>query len=144
MQQEMGIPTRIDAEEHVILLAISIPIVWGLKSVVFHVFSRIVGGEEVEILSTVHMLAYTYIPYIFKGIFDVFRGLTYQPPSYEEYVYQMQNSNIFVLFFKEYNIFFWWAFILMVIALKEQYNLSKSKAFLVVLISYIIYWFIMI
>jgi hypothetical protein len=142
--EEMGMPVRISAGGQIIFLALLIPIAWGLKSVIFHAFSRVLGGEKVELSSTVHLLACTYIPYIFKGVFDVFMGLTYQSPAYEEYVNQLQNPNIPMLFFKEYNVFFLWAFILMVIALREQYNLSKLRALLVVFISYAIYWIILL
>ncbi|MFX0203774.1 MAG: hypothetical protein ACFFCW_47350, partial [Candidatus Hodarchaeota archaeon] len=63
----------------------------------------------------------------------------YQPPSYEEFVYQLQNPNILFIFIKEYNIFFW-AFILMVIAVREQYNLNTIRSFFVVFILYLGIW----
>ncbi|MGD2249053.1 MAG: YIP1 family protein [Candidatus Methanofastidiosia archaeon] len=144
IQEEMGAPVTLEAGIYIMIFFILIPINWGLKSLIFHVFSRILGGEEEEISSTTHLLAYTYIPLIFKGFVDVFRGLTYQPPPYQEYVYQMQNPNIPLLFLKEYNIFFLWTFILMVIVLKVQYNISKLKAILVVFIPYLIYWIIVL
>lgn len=58
-------------------------------------------------------------------------------------MYQLHNPDILLIFVKEYNIFFW-AFTLIVIAVKEQYNLSNTKAFLTVSILYIAVWIIQI
>ena len=124
----------------IVFSIIFIPVAWGLKSVVFHVFSRNVDGEGDEVSSTMHVIAYTYLPFIFKGFLDVYKGLTYQTPSYKEFAYQLQNPHLFLI--KEYNIFFLWAFILMVIAIRERYNISNKRAFLVVLIPYVVYWII--
>lgn len=139
--QYMGV--EISLERQLIFFVVFIPIAWGLKSVIFHTGSRILGGEDVEVSSTVHLMAYTYVPFIFKGIIYICRGLVYQPSQYEEFVYQLENPAILLSFIKEYNIFFLWAFILMVIAVKEQYNLSTARAFLVVFIPYVVYWVIM-
>ncbi|KYK28188.1 MAG: hypothetical protein AYK19_00205 [Theionarchaea archaeon DG-70-1] len=116
-----------------------IAVAWVLKSVVFHVFARILHGEQVEISSTIHLIAYTYLPFIFKGILDIFRGLTYQPPPYEEFMYQLQHPDVLLNFVREHNIFFIWALILMAIAVREQYNLSYKKAAVAVLLPYIVY-----
>jgi hypothetical protein len=128
--QYMGV--EISLERQLIFFVVLIPLTWGLKSVVFHAGSRILGGEKVEVSSTVHLMAYTYVPFIFKGIVYICRGLLYQPPVYEEFVYQLENPAILLSFIKEYNIFFLWAFSIMVIAVKEQYNLGTTRAFFAV------------
>jgi hypothetical protein len=126
---------------------------WVLKSAVFHVISKIFGGgkEEAEtkmnktdIPSIIHLIAYTYAPLVFKGILDVYKGLIYQAPSYEVFVQQLQTSDALLNFVRENNIFLVWALILMGIAVKEQYNLSKFKASLVVLIPYGVAWILQI
>ncbi len=139
LEEEMGVLTKENLEIQIIFLVLFVPVSWVLKSVIFHVLSRILGGEEVKISSTIHLIAYTHLPCIFKGLLDIFLGLIYQPPSYEEFVYQLQNPNILFILIKEYNIFFW-AFILMVIAVREQYNLNTIRSFFVVFILYLGIW----
>ncbi|MFQ5820081.1 MAG: YIP1 family protein [Candidatus Heimdallarchaeota archaeon] len=139
LEEELGVLTKENLETQIIFLVMFVPVSWVLKSVVFHVLSRILGGEEVKLSSTIHIIAYTHLPCIFKGLLDLFLGLMYQPPSYEEFVYQLQNPNFLLIFVKEYNIFFW-AFTLMVIAVREQYNLSSKRAFFVVFILYMGIW----
>ncbi|MFX0208887.1 MAG: YIP1 family protein [Candidatus Hodarchaeota archaeon] len=139
LEEEMGVLNKENLETQIIFLVMFVPVSWVLKSVVFHVLSRILGGEEVKLSSTIHLIAFTHLPCIFKGLLDLFLGLMYQPPSYEEFVYQLQNPNFLLIFAKEYNIFFW-AFTLMVIAVREQYNLSTKRAFFVVFILYMGVW----
>jgi hypothetical protein len=117
-----------------------IAVFWILKSVVFHVLAGIFGGKQAEISSTIHLIAYTYLPFIFKGLIDIYRGLTYELPSYEEFIYQIQHSDALFNFVREHNIFFIWSLILVAIVVREQYNLSKKKAALVVLIPYVVVW----
>lgn len=117
---------------------------WILKSAVFHWFSRILGGEKIEISSTIHLIAFTYLPFIFKGLLDVYRGLTYQILSYEEFISPVEFTEALVNVFRQYSIFFPWVFILMVIAVKELYNLSNTRAFFVVLIPYTGYFLVQI
>ena len=143
LEEEMGVLTNGNLGAHMIFLVVFVPASWIVKSVVFHVIARGLGGEKVEVSSTMHLIAFTHLPCIFKGLLDVFLGLMYQPPSYGEFVYQLHNPKILLIFAKEYNIFFW-AFTLMVIAVKEQYNLSNTKAFLTVSILYIAVWIIQI
>lgn len=109
---------------------------WILKSVVFHWFSRILGGEKVEVSSTIHLIAFTYLPFIFKGLLDVYRGLTYHILSYEEFTSPVEFTEALLNLLREYSIFFPWVFILMVIAVRELYNLNNTRAFFVVLIPY--------
>lgn len=127
-----------------VLSAIIIIVAWVFKSAVFHVLSRGLGGEKVGISSTIHLIAYTYLPFIFTGLLDVYRGLTYELPTYEEYVYQLENPDVLGEFVSLNSIFLIWALILMGIAVREQFNLSTMKASLVVLIPYIGYWVIAI
>ncbi len=126
----------------IIFSVLLIPVALTIKSIVFHVFSRYLGGEGDRVFTTIHMMAYTYLPFIFKGVVEVYNGLTYQPPSYEEFVYQLRHPHLPSAFLREYNIFFLWAFILMVIAVRERYNINSKRAFLVVLIPYIAYWIV--
>lgn len=119
---------------------IFIVLFWVLKSVVFHAFARAIGGEKVEISSTIHLIAYTYLPFIFRGLLDLYRGLTFQPPSYEQFMSELMHPDLLLNFIKEHDIFFIWALILMVIAVKQQYNLGKGKAAIVVLVPYIVAW----
>lgn len=145
MVEDMGLAeTQMEAVQNIqgFILAIgvvigilSIPLFWVLKSVVFHVLSRILGSKEGGVASTMHLIAYTYLPFIFKGIIDLFKGLVYEAPTFEEYMQEMR-PDLFLTLFRTYNIFFWWAFILMVIAVREQYNLSKKKAVLIILLPY--------
>jgi hypothetical protein len=121
---------------------------WVLKSAIFHVIAKIFGGgktktegeEKTNISSIIYLIAYTYVPFVFKGILDVYKGLVYQAPSYEIFVQQLQTSDALLTFVREHNIFLVWALILMAVAVKEQYNLSKFKATLVVLIPYGVAW----
>lgn len=140
--EEMGLATE-DFGVRIIFLIIFVPVSWLLKSVIFHVLARGLGGEKVTLSSTVHMIAFTHLPCILKGSLDVLIGVLYQPPSYETFVYHLENPDILLLFAREYNIFFW-AFTLMVIAVREQYNLSTKRAFLVVLALYAAVWIIQI
>ena len=121
---ELGEPITENLALTVILTMGYVPVSWIIKSVVFHLFARSLGGEAAKISSTIHLIAFTHIPCIFKGLFDLFLGVTYQTPSYTEFVDQIQNPDIIRIFFTEYNIFFL-AFTLMVIAIREQYNLSN-------------------
>lgn len=117
---------------------------WVLKSVVFHVLSRVMGGEKGELSSTIHLIAYTYLPLVFKGIIDLYKGMTYQTPSYEEFMREIQSPDILVSFAQFFNIFLIWALVLMIIAVREQYNLDKKKAILVVLAPYVGAWILQI
>ncbi|KYK32911.1 MAG: hypothetical protein AYK18_15270 [Theionarchaea archaeon DG-70] len=117
---------------------------WVGKSFVFHAFAKVLGGVKPEISSTIHLIAYTYLPFIFKGILDVYRGYSYQAPSYQEFVYQLEHPDILLSFIREHNIFLVWALVLMVIAVKEQYNLSWKRAFLSVFIPYTVVWIVQI
>lgn len=118
----------------------SAAVFWVIKSGVFHGISRVLGGEKVNLSSTIHMMAYTYIPFMFKGILDVLKGLTYQAPSVEEFMFQPRGSMFLNIVSNYFNIFVLWALFLMVIAVREQYNLGNKKAVLVVLIPYIAVW----
>lgn len=119
---------------------ISIFVVWIVKSLVFHVLGRIFSAEKLpaDISSTIHLVAFTYLPFFFKGILDLINGFRYQPPSYDVFLQQVRNPDVVASFLSEHNIFWLWAFILMVIAVREQFSLSKSRAFLVVFIPYLI------
>lgn len=134
----------------IIILGIALGVIlaggfWVLKSVVFHMVSKSLGGEKVKMSSTIHVLAYTYLPFVFKGILDVFRGITYKAPSSIEGLFQLQNAGMALNFVKNYfNIFMLWALFLMVIAVREQYNLNNKKAALVVLLPYIAVWILRI
>lgn len=129
----------------IVLGIILVLVFWVLKSVVFHVISGLFGKKGgVNISSTIHIIAYTYLPFMFKGILDIYRGAVYQAPSYEIFVQQIQTSDVLLNFVRDHNIFLVWALILMGIAVKEQYNLSKFKAVLVVLIPYSVAWILQI
>jgi len=128
----------------IVLGFLSATVFWVLKSGVFHGISRVLGGEKVNLSSTIHMMAYTYIPFIFKGVLDVLEGLTYQAPSVEEFMFQPRDS-MFLNFVREnFHLFVLWALFLMVIAVREQYNLGNKKAVLVVLVPYIAVWVIQV
>jgi len=83
-------------------------------------------------------------PFIFKGLLDVYRGLTYQISSYEEFISPVAFTEALVNVFRQYSIFFPWVFILMVIAVKELYNLNNKKALFAVLIPYTGYFLVQI
>ncbi len=117
---------------------------WVLKSVLFHVLSRVMGGEKVELSSTIHLIAYTYLPLVFKGVIDLYRGMTYQTPPYEQFMREIQSPDILVSFAQFFNVFLIWALILMIIAVREQYNLNKKKALLVVLVPYVGAWILQV
>lgn len=123
---------------------LSIFIVWVVKSVVFHVLGRIFDTQKlpVDISSTIHLVAFTYLPFFFKGILDLINGFRYQPPSYEVFLQQVRNPDVVASFLSEHNIFWLWAFVLMVIAVREQFSLSNTRAFLVVFIPYLIVFMI--
>ncbi len=123
-----------------ILLAV---IFWIAKSVVFHAGARVLGGETMSISSTIHLIAYTYIPFVFKGILDIIQGLIYDPSYMGEFMFRARDTDVLLNFVRNnLNIFVIWALFLMVIAVREQYTLSNKKAFCVVLIPYIIAWII--
>lgn len=124
---------------------ISAVVFWIVKSVVFHAGARVLGGEG-ALSSTIHVMAYTYIPFIFKGILDVIKGITYKTPaSMEEIMVQARNTDVVLNFIRNhFTIFMVWALFLMVVAVKTQYNLSNKKAVVVVLIPYIIVWIIQV
>ncbi|MGC1120669.1 MAG: YIP1 family protein [Candidatus Methanofastidiosia archaeon] len=117
-------------------------IFWVLKSVVFHIGSRIMRGEGAKISSTIHMMAFTSIPFIFKGILDVIKEITHDAPSsMETFMTQTGTSSLFLNFIRNhFTIFVVWALFLMVIAVREQYSLGNKKAFCVVLVPYIAVW----
>jgi hypothetical protein len=112
--------------------------------VVFHVLGRIFDTPKlpVDISSTIHLVAFTYLPFFFKGILDLINGFRYQPPSYEVFLQQVRNPDVVASFLSEHNIFWLWAFVLMVIAVREQFSLSNTRAFLVVFIPYLIVFMI--
>jgi hypothetical protein len=114
---------------------------WVLKSVVFHIGSKILKGEGAKISSTIHMIAYTSIPFIFKGILDVIRGITYKGPSSMGTFMTQARTSLFLNFIRNhFTIFAVWALFLMIIAVREQYSLGNTKAFCVVIIPYIVLW----
>jgi hypothetical protein len=115
-----------------------IPFYWIVKSTVFHVLARILRGGEADLSSAIHLIAYTYLPLIFKGFIDLLQGLTYKTPSYEEYIHQIETSDTLLTFVREHNIFFIWSLILMVIAVRELYTMSNKKAALVVILPYVV------
>jgi hypothetical protein len=118
----------------------SIFIFWVLKGVVFHILGGILSTEKqsVSISSTIHLMAFTYLPFFFKGVIDLIQGVRYQPPPYEVFLQQVRNPDMVASFLSEHNIFWVWAFILMVIAVREQFSLSNKRAFLVVFIPYLV------
>ncbi len=117
---------------------------WVVKSVVFHTGARVLGGEGSSISSTIHVIAYTYIPFVFRGILDIVKGLAYDAPSsMGGIMFQPRNTDFLLNFVRNYfTIFVLWALFLMVIAVREQFNLSTKKAIAVVLIPYIVAWII--
>lgn len=125
-----------------------IAVYWIIKAAVFHVSARIFGGKEVGVSSTIHLIAYTYIPLIMIGLITLYKGITYQPPTYEEFIQQISPSDawsIFVTVIREYlNIFVLWSLILIVIAVREQYDLSNKRAILAVVIPYLGYVILMV
>jgi hypothetical protein len=136
MQNIQGLTVMI----RVIFSVALIGVAWAVKSFAFHMSSKIVGGAEASISSTMHLIAYTYIPFIFQGLLDVYKGLTYTPPPYEEFVRQIENPDILLNFVREHNIFFVWALVLMVIAVREQYTLSTKRAVVAVVVPYAAYF----
>jgi hypothetical protein len=123
---------------------IAIAVVWIGKSVIFHVIARVLGGEEVDVSSTIHIIAYTYLPLVFKGIIDIWNGLQYQPPPYEEFIRQLQNPDLVMTFVREHNLFFFWVVCLTIVAVKEQFSMSWKKSVVVVGIPYIVFEIIQI
>jgi hypothetical protein len=119
-------------------------IFWIVKSLVFHLGSKVLGGEPVSISSTIHVMAFTYIPFVFKGILDVIKGLLYEAsPPMGEFRAQAPDTSLLLNFVRNhFTIFMVWALFLMVVAIKSQYNLSNKKAVLVVLVPYIVVWII--
>ncbi|MGC1120824.1 MAG: YIP1 family protein [Candidatus Methanofastidiosia archaeon] len=117
-------------------------IFWVLKSVVFHIGSRILRGEGVKISSTIHMIAYTSIPFIFKGILDIVKGITYEgPSSMGTFMTQARTSSLLLNFVRNhFTIFVVWALFLMIIAVREQYSLGNKKAVCVVMVPYVVVW----
>ena len=114
---------------------------WAVKSVIFHFLAGIFGGEKADISSTIHLIAYTYLPLIFKGFIDLYKGFVYQAPSYEEFMSQLQSPDTLLNFVRNnLNIFLIWSLILIGIAVRTQFNLSRKKAALVVLIPYVLAW----
>jgi hypothetical protein len=115
---------------------------WGMKSFAFHIMAKSFNGKPVYISSTIHLIGYTYLPFILKGVVDVYRGLTYVLPSYEEYVSSLRTPHTLETFSDPFSVFLFWTILLMILAVREQYNLSNVKAILAVLIPYSIYWVI--
>ncbi|MGC1121697.1 MAG: YIP1 family protein [Candidatus Methanofastidiosia archaeon] len=113
---------------------------WGMKSFAFHAIAKLFNGKPVDISSTIRLIGYTYLPLILKGLVDVYRGLTYKLPSYEEYVSSLRTPDVLETFSDPFSIFLLWAILLMIIAVREQYRLSTVKAILAVLIPYGVYW----
>jgi hypothetical protein len=122
-----------------------IAVYWVVKAVVFHVSARIFGGTEVGISSTIHLLAYTYIPFIIQGLINVYKGIVYQVPTYEEFLQQVLPTDLWITIIRDYlNVFVLWSLILIVIAVREQYNLSNKRALLAVVIPYVGYIILML
>lgn len=125
-----------------------IAVYWIVKAAVVHVSARVFGGKEVGVSSTIHLVAYTYMPLIMIGLMNLYKGITYQPPTYEEFIQQISPSDawsIFIASIREYlNVFVLWSLILIVIAVREQYSLSNKRAILTVAIPYLGYVFLMV
>lgn len=136
MQSIQGLTVIIGVVFSIALIGVA----WAVKSFAFHMSSKILGGAEASISSTMHLIAYTYIPLIFQGLLDVYKGLTYTPPPYEEFVRQIENPDILLNFVREHNIFFVWALVLMIIAVREQYTLSTRRALVAVAVPYAVYF----
>jgi hypothetical protein len=115
---------------------------WGIKSFAFHGMAKLFHGKPVDISSTIRLIGYTYLPLILKGVVDVYRGLTYALPSYEEYVSSLRIPDTLETFSDPFSIFLLWAILLMILAVREQYKLGTVKAILAVLIPYGVYWVI--
>lgn len=141
--QGIGNPSASEMMTLGIVLGILFTVVfWIVKSVIFHVGARVLGGEGVSISSTIHVMAYTYIPFVFKGVLDVVKGVIYEAPSpVEGLMFQPRDTDVLLNFVRNhFTIFMLWALFLMVIAVREQYSLSNKKALCVVLIPYIVAW----
>lgn len=125
---------------------ISIFFFWAIKGVVFHILGSIVSTEKIStsISSTIHLIAFTYPPFFFKGVLDLINGLRYEPPPYEVFIQQVRHPDVVASFLSEHNIFWLWAFILMVLAVREQFSLSNKRAFLVVFIPYVVVFLLQI
>lgn len=136
MQNIQGLTVIIGVVFSIALIGVA----WAVKSFAFHMSSKILGGADASISSTMHLIAYTYIPFIFQGLLDVYKGLTYTPPPYEEFVRQIENPDILLNFVREHNVFFVWALVLMVIAVREQYTLSTRRALVAVAVPYAVYF----
>jgi hypothetical protein len=136
MQNIQGLAVMISVVFSIALIGVA----WAVKSFAFHMSSKILGGAEASISSTLHLIAYTYIPFIFKGLLDLYKGLTYTPPPYEVFVQQIENPDILLNFVREHNVFFIWALVLMVIAVREQYTLSTRRALVAVAVPYAVYF----
>jgi hypothetical protein len=120
---------------------ISALVFWIVKSGIFHLFSRIFGGAQVNLSSTIHLIAYTYLPFIIKGILEIIKGIMYKAPSSPQELMMAHSGGVLMNFINDrFNIFVIWALILMIIAIKVQYELGTKKALLVVLIPYIVVW----
>jgi len=120
---------------------ISALVFWIVKSGIFHLFSRILGGAAVNLSSTIHLIAYTYLPFIIKGILEIIKGIMYKAPSSPQELMMARSGGVLMNFINDrFNIFVIWTLILMIIAIKVQYELGTKKALLVVLIPYIVVW----
>ena len=128
----------------VVIGVVLIAVVWVVKAVVFHVSARVFGGTEVGISSTIHLLSYTYVPFIIQGLINVYKGIVYQVPTYEEFRQQILPDPLTTFIRDHANIFILWSLILIGIAVKEQYNLSNKRAFLAVVIPYVGYLMLML
>ncbi|MGD2248300.1 MAG: YIP1 family protein [Candidatus Methanofastidiosia archaeon] len=124
----------------VVIACVSALAVWVIKSGVFHIGSRLLGGESTSISSTIHIIAYTYIPFIFKGILDILKGITYEAPTSIAEIMTQPPDPLLNFVTSHFTIFVLWVMGLTIIALREQYNLSVKKALLVVVIPYIAAW----
>ncbi|MBU7043331.1 MAG: YIP1 family protein [Theionarchaea archaeon] len=116
-------------------------IFWMIKSGIFHIFSKILRDAQITFTSTLHLIAYTYLPFIIKGILELIQGILYKTPS-SPHELMIASSNGFLMNFinDHLNLFVIWAILLTINAIKVQYALETKKALLVVLIPYIIAW----
>jgi hypothetical protein len=124
----------------VVIACVSALVIWVIKSGVFHIGSRLLGGELTSISSTIHIIAYTYIPFIFKGILDILKGITYEAPTSIREMAIQQPDPLLNFITSHFTIFVLWAMGLAIIAVREQYSLSTKKASLIVIVPYIAAW----
>ncbi len=116
---------------------------WLISSSLLHIFTRVQGSKS-SLRNMLILIAFTSTPLFIQHTLRLIDSLTINP---EQVLQLMTRSQIFENRFlntalnsalNKLSIFWLWSTYLQVIALQENYNISKNRSIIIVIVTFII------